>query len=70
MWELLSESIPNAEQKLMGKIEEVDLRDGQKDGKMRRVETHCGNCQRPMHKRHQRCLYCGHEMNRENVFQQ
>ena len=69
MWELTSESIPDAEQKLAAKIEEIDLRDGQLDGKLGRVETHCPNCQRPLHKRHRRCMYCGEEMKQENVFQ-
>ena len=69
MWELLSESVPDAETKLEKKVEEVDLRDGRLDGKMNRVERQCGNCNRALHKRHRRCMYCGHEMEGENIFQ-
>jgi len=69
MWELLSDRLPDAEQKLEAKIAEVDLRDGKRDGKLGRVETHCPSCQRPLHKRHRRCLYCGESLEREHLFQ-
>ena len=69
MWELLSESIPDAERRLADRIAEVDLRDGKQDGKLGRVETHCPSCGRSLHKRHRRCLYCGEEVDSEHVFQ-
>lgn len=69
MWELLSESMPDATNRLDDKVREVDLRDGEMDGKMNRAERSCSNCQRALHKRHNRCLYCGEEMTGENIFQ-
>ncbi len=69
MWELLSAEIPDAEQKLAERIQEVDLRDGRLDGKLGRIETHCRECNRPLHKRHRRCLYCGESLEQEHLFQ-
>ena len=69
MWELLSAEVPDAEQKLTAKIQEVDLRDGRQDGKLGRIETHCNQCKRPLHKRHRRCLYCGESLEQEHLFQ-
>lgn len=69
MWELLSETVPDAEQKLAAKIQEVDFRDGKQDGKLGRIETHCNQCGRPLHKRHRRCLYCGESLEQEHLFQ-
>ena len=69
IWELLSESVPDAENALIEKVKEIDMRDGKLDGKMGRIQTHCSQCDRPLHKRHKKCLYCGHLMDGEHVFQ-
>lgn len=69
MWELLSESVPDAEMVLANKIEEIDLRDGKLDGKMNRVHKTCPRCDRPLHQRHLKCIYCGEGTYPEHVFQ-
>ncbi|MEM7477625.1 MAG: hypothetical protein AAF483_21770 [Planctomycetota bacterium] len=69
MWELLSAKTPDADAILRAKIEEIDLRDGIRDGKMGRVSKTCPECSRPVHARHRRCMYCGHELERENILQ-
>ena len=69
MWELLSQRVPNADQVLQAKMQEVDGRDGRIDGKMRRVMTKCPACDRPLHSRHRRCMYCGEQIPVENLLQ-
>ena len=69
MWEIVSGSLPNAEQLLADKVAEVDLRDGNLDGKLTRVGRKCPQCSRPLHRRHKRCLYCGETLEAENIFQ-
>lgn len=59
MWELLSERTNLTEQDLVAKVTEVDLRDGKEDGRLRTDVRKCAKCERTLHKRHLRCLYCG-----------
>ena len=69
MWELLSEHLTDPIDQLNEKVHEIDLRDGKLDGKMRRVETSCAQCNRSLHARHRHCMYCGHQMPQESIFQ-
>jgi len=63
MWEILRDEKGMSEEKLMNKIEEVDLRSGQKDGKMPKLgAVSCHSCQRPNNARHNLCLYCGKDL--------
>jgi hypothetical protein len=69
LWELMKESLNLSEEMLMAKVQEVDLRDGQLDGRMstnRLNETGekvgpraCPKCNRVFAKRHMKCIYCG-----------
>ena len=43
------------------RVEEIDLRDGRRDGKLTKNVTECPVCQRTMSRRYGRCFYCGHE---------
>jgi len=61
MWELLQEKAGLTETDLMARIKEIDLRDGQADGKVTRQIARCTKCDRVMSPRHSRCLYCGEE---------
>ncbi len=70
MWELLSESQPDLEQALSQRVEEIDLRDGKRDGKLSRVQRECPRCDRPLHQRHRSCMYCGEITDQENLFQE
>ncbi len=70
MWELLSERTEGADALLEAKVREIDARDGKLDGKIRRVMTPCSDCSRPLHHRHRRCMYCGANMQTENLFQE
>ena len=65
MWEVLRDDAKIGEEKLLKKIEEVDLRDGKKDGKMPKIKdaAHCIKCQRPNNP-HNICLYCGEQLSK------
>lgn len=59
MWELLREREGFTDETLMQKMQEIDLRDGQADGKMTRTVVNCPACSRINHCRHETCMYCG-----------
>jgi hypothetical protein len=59
LWELLRDKGKLTEADLVNKVQEIDLRDGRADGKMRSAPKVCGACGRTVSSRHQRCLYCG-----------
>jgi hypothetical protein len=61
MWTLLEESKQFTQEQLLEKIKEIDLRDGQADGKISPTVRQCPKCRRVMSQRHSRCLYCGSE---------
>jgi len=44
---------------LVAKMEEIDLRDGQLDGRMSPPNKVCGDCGRRTSKTRSNCLYCG-----------
>ncbi|WNO08684.1 hypothetical protein [Teredinibacter sp. KSP-S5-2] len=54
----LMEEIGFNKSMLLKKIEEIDLRDGRKDGKLAKVDT-CPGCSRKISPRHIKCIYCG-----------
>ena len=68
MWELVSEKTNLTGQDIEQRVMEIDLRDGTLDGKMGRSEHKCPQCNRNLHRRHDKCLYCGHEVGREHAF--
>ena len=61
MWELLQERTDLGDEDLAERIREIDLRDGEADGKVTRTIQHCPKCDRTMSPRHNKCLYCGYE---------
>lgn len=63
MWELCSEKLGLNEEQLLGKITEIDLRDGKADGADRSPIT-CAHCKRPVSGRHAKCMYCGSDIPR------
>lgn len=68
MWEFLKERTEISDADLEAKIEEIDLRDGRKDGKMSLSVAICGKCGRKTGVRaHCRCIYCGVKLERRHV---
>ncbi|MBI5496913.1 MAG: hypothetical protein HY904_18000 [Deltaproteobacteria bacterium] len=68
MWELMRETAHLDDDRLMAKIQEIDLRDGTLDGKIATAGNRCDACQRTVNPRHARCLYCGAELVRRHAF--
>jgi hypothetical protein len=61
LFELLQEATGVSEQRLRAKITEIDLRDGQADGRMTRLPKRCPKCDAMMSPRFGRCLFCGQQ---------
>ena len=61
LFELLQESTGVSEAKLRAKITEIDLRDGQADGRMTPRAKKCPKCDAMMSPKFGRCLFCGEQ---------
>jgi len=59
--EILSERVGVTERDILEKIEEIDLRDGVKDGKITMKPRNCSKCSRVLPAKRKICLYCGEE---------
>jgi hypothetical protein len=69
MWELLRVRTGIGEQELLAKMNEVDQRDGRKDGRMSTVLTTCPACGKPSNSTHSSCRYCGAIIPRRHLFE-
>jgi hypothetical protein len=61
LFELLQESTGISEERLRAKISEIDLRDGQADGRMTPRPKKCPKCDAMMSPQFGRCLFCGEQ---------
>jgi hypothetical protein len=62
LFELMQESNPDLSlDRLRRKITEIDLRDGQVDGRVTPKPRRCPQCEAAMSPRFGRCLFCGHK---------
>lgn len=60
LWELIKQSHPEfTDEDLANKVMQIDLTDGNLDGKVKRKVNHCTSCGRALNPRHMRCIYCG-----------
>jgi hypothetical protein len=59
LWSLLKEKLGVTDAELTQRVEELDLKDGKLDGRIQSAPISCPDCQRTLHQRHRRCLYCG-----------
>jgi uncharacterized protein with PIN domain len=69
LWELLRSRLGITEAELLGKIREVDLRDGVEDQRMTPTVTTCPKCGQPLNTKASRCIYCGVAVAKPHVFQ-
>ncbi len=70
MWQLIREKTNLTEQDLAERMAIIDAKDGVADGKMTRTVNKCPKCNRTMSPKHKRCLYCGHQLPIQTVFDQ
>ena len=69
LWELARGRFDVSDAELLAKIEEIDLRDGQKDQRISPRAQACPKCQRRINTRHAACIYCGTAVIQEHAFQ-
>ncbi len=61
LWELVRERLNLSDRDLERMAQEIDLRDGVKDGRMTPIAVRCPTCQRVNNTRHKKCIYCSTE---------
>ena len=59
LWELLRNEARLSDAELVEKIQEVDLRDGEADGRISASVVGCTACGRRSRSTRRRCVYCG-----------
>lgn len=59
LWELLQENTDLDKNAIQKKMDEIDTRDGRRDGKMSGKPVTCSTCDRPGHTKTSVCMYCG-----------
>lgn len=59
MWELLRTQSNSTDEVMVRKMEEIDLRDGQADGRISPPPVECPRCARKNNAARFGCLYCG-----------
>jgi hypothetical protein len=62
MWELVRERTGLTEEDLRQRMEEIDLRDGIRDGRVGPAKVNCPACNRTNNDRRTHCVYCGREL--------
>jgi len=68
MFELMQASSGVTEDQLKAKIVEIDLRDGQADGRVTERAKTCPKCGAMMSPQMGRCLFCGHQDDSASAF--
>ena len=69
MWELLRRNTGLTDAALQAHMLEVDLRDGQADGKIATQTLDCAKCGSKTHSRRKLCVMCGEPVAREHIFE-
>jgi hypothetical protein len=59
MWTILRDKLGLTDEQLIERINDVDLSDGQLDGKVRKSPVSCPRCGRTMSRKFPKCMYCG-----------
>lgn len=59
LWEILRDSTDLTEKELAAKMEEIDIRDGMRDGKITPTSQSCKSCGRKTSRKRSKCIYCG-----------
>lgn len=65
--ELLTQSGTFSRETLQATIDEIDLRDGTKDGRIHVAPSTCPQCDRPNHRLRTHCLYCGAALEADSI---
>ena len=69
LWMVLKEQHGYDDEKLVQLMTQIDLRDGQLDGRVAKTEAEpCPHCGRPLAKHLPTCMYCGKPVLNRNPF--
>lgn len=68
LWEILQEKTSLTEEMILNKMEEIDVRDGKKDGKITETVVVCPSCSRNSNSKRSTCLYCGSVLPSSHLF--
>ena len=69
LWEILRARLCVDDQTVLQKMQEIDLRDGQADGKISSRPVACLRCKRNSNSKRRACLYCGAPLPAGNLFE-
>ncbi len=67
LWSLLKQH-GHAEEELIARMQDLDLRDGKPDGRLTPGPLTCAGCQRKAASHRETCLYCGATLPRPGAF--
>jgi hypothetical protein len=59
MWHILRDKLGVTDEELLNRMNDLDLTDGELDGKVRKGAVTCPACDRTITSRFPRCMYCG-----------
>ena len=65
LWELLKQCSDLTDEDLSKQVREIDLRDGEEDGRVRQAPMDCPKCGRAVSRTSGKCIYCGHAISRD-----
>ena len=66
LWIILREQLGYDEDELIRRVQEIDMRDGRLDGKVKAtINPDCPECGRKLIGKRPKCLYCGVEVKRD-----
>ncbi len=69
LWEIVRGRLAVDDQTILQKMQEVDLRDGQADGKIATRPVTCPRCSRNSNSKRRACVYCGAPLPTGNLFE-
>jgi hypothetical protein len=69
LWEIVGVKLGIDDQTILRKMQEVDLRDGQADGKIATRPVTCPRCSRNSNSKRRTCVYCGAPLPVGNLFE-
>ncbi|MBN2790810.1 MAG: hypothetical protein JXR69_11515 [Candidatus Delongbacteria bacterium] len=69
MWTFLKEKLGVSEDELIERYKEIDLIDGNADGKLKLNIKKCSRCGKTMNPKFEKCLYCGTIVSYGSIFE-
>lgn len=68
MWSLMKDRLGLDDEDLLQRMDELDMRDGVRDGKLKPAVLTCLGCGRKINTKTRKCIYCGIENEQYSPF--